>query len=130
MIKTFIDYITEGVKKNPFTQKEYKEFLQKELSSNKKFARYGLKVVYRNQTYAEQRGYAALAYDSKGFNKYDASELSRILTIVANEAQLSDRDQQILFERLPKYWKQVYTTINKDILHREMNDGRQLKLKI
>jgi hypothetical protein len=119
-IKTFKLYNESA--KATFTMKEYEIYLKDILSTNISGSRKGLKIVYHKNLYKKQ------PLDGNGFDKNDIGELNRIYYTMSRTGMVSDIDQQILFNKIPKYWAQILTRADKDLLHKSMNNGRQLKM--
>jgi len=110
------------------TQKQYRSFLMKELSTKEKWAIKALLLINENQTKEEQEIGISRGVDSSGFNREDAERLQLFAKRYEKQGFLEFEKMQVVFYRIPKYWKQVLQASNKEKLHRRMNDGKQLKL--
>jgi hypothetical protein len=109
------------------TIKQMREFLQYKLSTSKKWTLRALEIVFGNQTIAEQGERVAdpdiedFYYDDDeltdsgksihkngvGFTKVDAEILTSLWKHYKSKEFLSDKQYAILFQKMPKYHRQV-----------------------
>jgi len=77
------------------------------ISTNPKWAKRALLALWQAQTPAEQNGHHTDELNGVGFNKIDAEILSSFADQVNQGRDLSPRQLEVAYKRLPKYANQL-----------------------
>ena len=99
------------------TQKSVREYLKLKLSTDESWATRALIKIYEHQTEEEKRLEQTQHWNGIGFNAFDANILSGIATFYLKTNKLTAKQKEIVFKKIPRYWKQVEQISNKNILH-------------
>ena len=95
---------------------QIKGFVKLKLSTDPVWALRALSKIYEFQTAEEMKMGGTVYYNGVGFTGCDG----RILTSFAKQyrkyGRLSDRQMEILFKKIPKYWMQVIKISNMEHL--------------
>lgn len=89
------------------TKKRQEEFLKEKLSSNKNWALRALIKIYENQTNEEQNVGHTIVNNGIGFSGVDSDILSSFSEQYLRKGFLSNKQMEILFKNIKKYWRQV-----------------------
>lgn len=95
------------MKTDKITKSAQKEFLQRMLSTNEKWAKLALLRIYDNQTENEQRAENTSQLNGMGFTGSDGQILSSFAKQLSTKQYLSVRQVEILMPKMKKYWKQI-----------------------
>jgi hypothetical protein len=79
-----------------------------QLSINKDWALRALVKIYEKQTIEEKRKKTAKRPNGVGFNRVDAEILSSFAEQVKRSGDLTEKQLEILFKRIPKYASQMW----------------------
>lgn len=94
------------------TQADIKKYLRARLYADKTWTVQALLRIYDRQTFDEQIDLCTKHDNSIGFTGYDAKELTKIAKWckdnLSEENPLPDTQLQIIREKMPKYWKQIW----------------------
>lgn len=98
-----------------------KVFVKSKLSTDKTWATKALVRIYKeNQTESEQIKEETIEDNGIGFTGTDAKFLSSLADQFIAKGFLSDKQMGHVFNKMPKYWRQVM----------EMSDKEKLKLML
>lgn len=89
------------------TKKARRQFIREKLGTDIRWATRGLLRIYDNQTDDEQRAEETKYWNNIGFTGADAHILSSFATQVLKGFSLSEKQQKILFKKMPKYSSQL-----------------------
>lgn len=84
-----------------------KKFVQHKLGTDKAWALRALEVVFDNQTNEEQIRESTLINNGIGFTGTDGKILTSIANFYIKNKSVSNKQLQLIFKRIPKYWKQI-----------------------
>lgn len=87
--------------------KKVKDFVKYMLSVNSKWAIKALTVIYTYQTNEEKNSLHTNELNGVGFGKFDAEILSSLCKQYNSGRPLTQNQLGVLFNRMPKYWKQI-----------------------
>jgi len=104
-----------------FTKREFKEFLKNKLSADINWAISGLLRIYDNQTTEEQQIEDVNRINGVGFTGVDAEILSGFVNYYNKNKCLTDKQNEILLKRMPKYWEQLLAVSDKNKLYSAMS---------
>ncbi len=82
--------------------------IREKLATDHEAAAKALAVLYSYQTPEEQQGIHTDEVNGVGFSKYDSDILSSFAQQLQAGYQLSQRQLEIAFDKLPKYASQLY----------------------
>ena len=104
---------------NRITKREKLEFIRRKLGTVADKALATLKMLYRNQTAMERafRGQMLEEKNGRGFTAFDSPLLTSLAEQFITKKRLSDRQLQILFQKMPKYARQVLEVADNSSLH-------------
>jgi len=89
------------------TKKSIANYLKLQLSTNSKWASIALVKVLQNQTSYEQTIKGTVQKNNVGFTSADAAILTSIAQYYMQYQCLSERQLEVVFDRMPKYWRQI-----------------------
>lgn len=89
------------------TKKDRTSFIREKLATDRGWAIRGLVRIFENQTEDEKSSQSTLIDNGIGFNGADAEILSSIATQYLHGTNLSAKQMEIVYKRLPKYAKQL-----------------------
>lgn len=90
------------------TQNEYIEQLKTMLGTNVVWAQHGLKVIFANQTFDEQRSESVNHWNCIGFTGSDAKFLTSLAKNLEKYGRLSEKQNAVLLHKMPKYARQIF----------------------
>ena len=104
---------------NRITKREKLEFIRRKLGTVGSKALATLKMLYRNQTAMERafRGQMLEEKNGRGFTAFDSPLLTSLAEQFITNKRLSDRQLQILFQKMPKYARQFLEVADNSSLH-------------
>lgn len=82
-------------------------FIKGKLSTSPAWALKGLLSIYDYQTETEQNYGATIEDNGVGFTGVDAEILSSFAQQYVKRNSLSPKQMQLLFKKMPKYWRQI-----------------------
>lgn len=89
------------------TKKARVQFIREKLGNNRAWAYRGLVRIFENQTAGEQQMGATVEHNGIGFTGADAEFLTSLAEQYQERGSLSPRQTEILFEKMPKYARQL-----------------------
>jgi len=87
-------------------------FVKSKLKTNKYWAKKALVSIFNNQTTEEKTNNTSVEKNGLGFNKYDSRILCPMTKIALSKRKFSEKQFQILFDRLPKYTNQFISLVD------------------
>jgi cyclopropane fatty-acyl-phospholipid synthase-like methyltransferase len=118
--ETNIDPIAAMGIGHPITKKEMKEFVKKQLATNKAWAIKALLKIFEKQTeYEREAGYTR-EYNKVGFTGIDGEILTSFAKHYQDRGFLSPKQMNIVYKKMPKYWMQII----------KISDQKKLELQI
>jgi exopolyphosphatase/pppGpp-phosphohydrolase len=102
------------------TKQKQKEFLRTKLGSNPKWALRGLMVIYNYQTEDEKVSETIREYNNVGFTGVDRNILTSFANQYMRRRFLSEKQMELLFKKMPKYWKQLLAVSDENILNSQI----------
>lgn len=103
-----------------FTKVGAREFLLAKLSSDGRYAERALLLLYGYQTSTEKQVNESNCKNHVGFTQWDAQILSRLAKFFLRTGFLTAGQQRIIFNRIPKYWRQILGACNLNKLKSSM----------
>ncbi len=95
-------------------EKIIQNYMKKKLSSDRKWAIRALICIYNNQTNEEQIKRKTKYINSIGFNSSDACILTELSKFYLERNFLTDKQLNIVYKRIPKYWNQLWKISNQE----------------
>lgn len=92
------------------TKAQIKEFVRNQLGSNKVWALKGLLKIYEFQTEDEKYYESTREHNNVGFTGVDGEILSSFASQYKQRGFLSPKQMNLLFKKMPKYWKQIISS--------------------
>jgi hypothetical protein len=89
-----------------------RDFVKKQLCTNKKWALHALEVIAANQTSVEFENEQTTERNNIGFNGRDAKILTSFAKQYETRKYLSENQMRALYSMMPKYWQQVVNAAN------------------
>lgn len=92
-----------------------KEFIQDKLKNDTRWMERGIIVLYQHQTEEEKDTKKTIEFNNVGFNGVDSRYLTWVAEWLLKDSRnhLSGNHLKKVQQKLPKYWKQIQTLINK-----------------
>ena len=91
-----------------------KVYIKNQLATNSSWATKALIRIYERQTFDEQNTQRTKENNGIGFSGLDAEILSSFATQVLNGRTLSAKQMNIVFKKMPRYWRQIASLIPDD----------------
>jgi cyclopropane fatty-acyl-phospholipid synthase-like methyltransferase len=98
--------ITMGIV-HPISKREMKDFVKKQLSTNKAWATKALLKIFEKQTEYEQEAGYTREYNKVGFTGVDGEILSSFAKQLKTRGFLSPKQMALVYKKMPKYWMQI-----------------------
>lgn len=98
------------------TKKEQENFLKNKLSNDKKWASRALIRIYQFQTEYEKNSQHTYYYNNVGFNGVDSEILTSFAEQFNKRGFLTNKQYKILFNKMPKYWRQLINISDQNML--------------
>ena len=93
-------------------------FVKTQLASNPSWAKRALIKIYEFQTAEEQNSQRTKDYNGIGFTGVDGGILSSFAQQFLTKGYLSPKQMELVFRKMPKYWKQVIMISDPNALQR------------
>ena len=106
-----------GIIAKKITQKERRDFVKGKLATSPKWALAALTKIYSYQTASEQNSQYTRDANNKGFTSFDAKILSNFAEVYKKYGRLSPKQMTLLYNKIPKYWKQIVNASDEDQLN-------------
>jgi hypothetical protein len=104
------------------TKGETKEFVKKQLSTNKIWASKALLKIFEKQTQSEQEHETTNEYNGVGFTGIDGEILASFAKQLVSRGFLTPKQMAIVYKKMPKYWMQIIKISNKEKLERQIRE--------
>lgn len=106
------------------TKKQQETYLRNLLTNNAKAATKALIHIYNNQTGTEKAVGKTVDHNGVGFTGADAEILTSFAEQFKRRGSLSQKQMNLLFKKIGKYWRQILMVsdvdkLNQSILKRE-----------
>lgn len=95
------------------TNKEFENFIKKQLATNKVWALNALLKIFEFQTKDEQEHESTRVFNKVGFTGTDGKILSSFAKQYKNRGFLTPKQMNLLFKKMPKYWMQIFKISDK-----------------
>ena len=113
------------------TQKDIQNYLKIQLATNPKWALRALERIHsENQTEQEKACRTTIEDNGIGFTGVDGFILSSFATQYKRRHTLSDKQMDIVYKKMPKYWKQVLAFAGKSVIVNLISSDEQLMLSL
>lgn len=89
------------------TKKQIKEYVRTQLGSNPSWAKHALIKIFEFQTAEEQEMESTHDHNGVGFTGVDGEILASFAKQFQRKGFLSPKQMDLLFKKMPKYWKQI-----------------------
>ena len=99
------------------TNKAIKAFIKDKLATNRAWALKALTTVHSYQTESEQLNNTTFNQNGEGFTGADAFILTQFTDQYNNKGYLSPKQMAIVYRKMPKYWKQILNSSNREHLY-------------
>jgi hypothetical protein len=99
------------------TKKSVEQFVKTKLATDRAWAVKALVKIYSMQTDEEKTIRTAKCLNGVGFGSYDADILTGLAKHYITKKFLTDGQMNIIFKRIPKYWKQIVGVSDRDKLY-------------
>ena len=98
------------------TKGQMKEFVKTKLSTDSKWAQNALLKIFEFQTAEEQEWETTCKYNGVGFTGVDGEILTSFAKQYKRRKFLSHKQMNILYKKMPKYWRQIISISNEQKL--------------
>jgi len=99
------------------TKKDVKEFVKDKLSTDQLWALRALLRIFEFQTLDEQKSKDTIDHNGVGFTGTDGRILTSLAQQFKKKKYLSDKQMDIVFKKMPKYWGQIVKVSDEKQLH-------------
>jgi hypothetical protein len=89
--------------------------LRKKLSTDANWAKRGLLAIFANQTTSEQIEASVREHNNMGFRSCDSRILTSLASQLKNRGNLSSKQIEILFKKMPVYARQLLKFHNEKV---------------
>ena len=89
------------------TKKETREFVKKQLSTNKAWATRALLKIFDKQTETEKEFEHTRDWNKVGFTGVDGEILASFAKQLQTRGFLSPKQMALVYKKMPKYWMQI-----------------------
>ena len=89
------------------TQEQKKTFIKNKLATDPRWAKHGLSKIFEFQTAEEQEMESTHIHNGVGFTGADGEILASFAKQLQRKGYLSPRQMELLYKKMPKYWKQI-----------------------
>ena len=89
-------------------QKQWKEYLQNLVRTNKKALYRAIVVIADYQTPEEKAWGMTIDHNGVGFGAVDAEMMTALALRIKNGGELTEKELAICRNKMPKYWRQLY----------------------
>lgn len=98
------------------TKAQIKGFVKLKLSTDPVWAARALVKIYQFQTLDEQKSQSTVYYNGVGFSGTDGRILTSIAKQLLKYGRISEKQMNIVFKKMPKYWNQIIKISDKEKL--------------
>ena len=108
-------------------QKQWKEYLQNLVRTNKKALYRAIVVIADYQTPEEKAWGMTMDHNGVGFGAVDAEMMTALALRLKNGGELTEKELAICRNKMPKYWRQLYRISKRRMEHERKlsNEGRE-----
>jgi hypothetical protein len=89
------------------TKKQIQEFVKRKLSTDPRWTKHALLKIFEFQTAEEQDSEHTYFHNGVGFTGADGEILTSFAKQLQRKGYLSPKQMNLLFKKMPKYWKQI-----------------------
>lgn len=89
------------------TKIQIRDFVKAKLASDANWAKAALLKIFEFQTQEEQTSERTREHNDIGFTGVDGEILSSFAKQLQTKKYLSPKQMNLLFKKMPKYWKQI-----------------------
>ena len=98
------------------TKKQIQEFVKNKLSNDPRWAKHALLKIFEFQTAEEQESEHTYFHNGVGFTGADGEILSSFAKQLQRKGYLSPKQMDLLYKKMPKYWKQIVSISDEEKL--------------
>ncbi len=102
------------------TQSEIRDFVKKQLGTNKAWALKALIKIFEFQTENEQEYEETSVYNRVGFTGVDGEILTSFAKQYKKRGFLTPKQMTLVYKKMPKYWMQIIKISDKEKLERQI----------
>lgn len=99
------------------TKTQIKGFVRLKLSTDPLWAQRALLKIYEFQTQDEKKMQSTVYYNGVGFTGTDGKILTSLARQYQKYGRLSEKQMNLLFKKMPKYWHQIVKISDEQKLH-------------
>jgi len=107
------------------TKKVKVRYLKSRLGCDPNWAKRALFLIWSRQTAVEKESQITSDENGVGFGKFDAEILSSFAEQLSDSGSLSPKQMNVLFRRIPRYWKQILSMIDQSKLEALIERDKQ-----
>lgn len=111
--------ITMGIG-HKITKKETRDFVKKQLATNKAWALKALMKIFDKQTADEQEYEHTREANHVGFTGVDGEILTSFAKQYLTRGFLTPKQMALVYKKMPKYWMQIIKISDKEKLERQI----------
>lgn len=101
------------------TQTDWKEYIQKLVTTNDRALYRAILAIYKNQTMSERNMQATTEHNGVGFTGVDGAFMSSLAEQILKRKALSEKQLVSARKIMPKYWKQLMFVSKEKIMSKD-----------
>lgn len=101
------------------TQTDWKEYIQKLVTTNDRALYRAILAIYKNQTMSERNIQATTEHNGVGFTGVDGAFMSSLAEQILKRKALSEKQLVSARKIMPKYWKQLSVISKEKIMSKD-----------
>ena len=101
------------------TQTDWKEYIQKLVTTNDRALYRAILAIYKNQTMSERNIQATTEHNGVGFTGVDGAFMSSLAEQILKRKALSEKQLVSARKITPKYWKQLMFVSKEKIMSKD-----------
>lgn len=101
------------------TQTDWKEYIQKLVTTNDRALYRAILAIYKNQTMSERNIQATTEHNGVGFTGVDGAFMSSLAEQILKRKALSEKQLVSARKIMPKYWKQLMFVSKEKIMSKD-----------
>ena len=98
------------------TKQQIRDYVKRQLSTNPAWALQGLVKIFDFQTEEEKEYESTHVHNGVGFTGADGEILASFAKQYRNRGSLSPKQMDLLYKKMPKYWKQIISISDQEKL--------------
>jgi len=98
------------------TKTQIRDYVRTKLGTSPVWAKHALLKIFEFQTISEQNSEATLESNGVGFTGADGEILASFAKQLKIKNYLSPKQMDLLYKKMPKYWKQIISISDEDKL--------------